>query len=130
MTILSSISFLCDAIFQCYFIPRPKLTEHTLPCQSGTICLITGGYVGIGKELARILYQAGGTVYIAGRSRTKFEAAADDIKQSALKSEGQLEFLELDLADLRSVKNSAEEFQRRERRLDVLVNNAGVVSYP
>ena len=54
----------------------------------------------------------------------------DTIKKLHPASEGKLEFLKLDLADLSTIKVSAEEFLAREKRLDVLWNNAGVMVPP
>ena len=52
--------------------------------------------------------------------------AIKDIKSANPESKGRLEFLELDLADLPTVKKAADEFMSRESRLDVLTNNAGI----
>lgn len=130
MTIASSISFLLDCLSQCYAIPQPLLTEVGLASQLGRVCLITGGYAGVGKELARILYSAECVVYVAGRSEDKFKAASDEIISTQTARRGRLEFLKLDLGDCKSVRNAALLFLQREERLDVLVNNAGVVSFP
>lgn len=69
-------------------------------------------------------------MYIAGRRQIEGLRAIDEIYKSHPNSTGRLEFLELDLADLNSVKKSAEEFLSRESRLDVLWNNAGVMLVP
>ncbi|KAK4544627.1 hypothetical protein LTR36_004199 [Oleoguttula mirabilis] len=119
-----------DALRQCFFIPAPTLTEKNLPDQSGRVFIVTGGYAGVGKELCKILYQKNGTVYVAGRSPDKADAAIDEFKRAFPSSDGKLEFLKLDLADLPTIKASAEDFQKREQRLDVLTNNAGVMTPP
>ena len=61
--------------------PKPQFTEQNLKPQNGRVFLVTGGYSGIGFELSRMLYQAGGTVYIAGRSQEKGEKAIAELKQ-------------------------------------------------
>lgn len=91
---------------------------------------MTGGYSGIGYELARILYQKNGIVYVAGRSSSKGTEAISNIKNACPESTGRLEFLQLDLSDLSTIKASAEEFLSREERLDVLTNNAGIATPP
>ena len=78
---------------------------------------------GVGKELCKILYQHNGTVYVAGRSQSKADAAIAEIKQAHPNSDGRLEFLHVDLADLPTIKKSVEDFQKREQRLDVLTNS-------
>ncbi|KAK5121599.1 hypothetical protein LTR85_004771 [Meristemomyces frigidus] len=124
------MSFVLDAFRQCFFIPAPTFTEKNLPDQSGRVFIVTGGYAGVGKELCKMLYQKNGTVYVAGRSPEKADAAIDEIKKAYPSSDGKLEFLKLDLADLPTIKASAEDFQKREQRLDVLTNNAGVMTPP
>ena len=78
---------------------------------------------GVGKELCKILYQHNGTVYVAGRSQSKADSAIEEIKQAHPNSDGRLEFLHVDLADLPTIKKSVEDFQKREQRLDVLTNS-------
>ena len=112
---------------QTFRIPNPRLTEKNLPSQDGRVFIVTGGNVGVGLELTKILYAAGGTVYVAGRSPVRCEAAIDAIQKSLPDSRGHLKFLQLDLSDFDSVKKAAQEFLANESRLDVLVNNAGIL---
>lgn len=91
---------------------------------------MTGGYAGCGKELSKILYSKNGTVYVAGRSKDKADAAIDEIKRANPSSDGRLEFLHLDLADLATIKSSVTAFLAKEARLDVLTNNAGIMTPP
>ena len=67
-------------------------------------------------------------MYVAGRSNDKAEKAISKIKAEYPNSKGRLEFLLLDLADLSTIRHAAESFMARESRLDVLTNNAGVMS--
>ena len=69
-------------------------------------------------------------MYIAGRSESKGNAAISRIKDAFLKSSGRIEFMNVDLSDLKSVKPAVEAFLSREQRLDVLINNAGVRHNP
>ncbi|CAK4033938.1 Hypothetical predicted protein [Lecanosticta acicola] len=119
-----------DSFFSCFFVPKPTLTEKNLPDQTGCVTIITGGYAGVGKELARILYQKNATVYVAGRSKEKAQNAVEEIKSSAPTSDGRLEFLHIDLADLSTIKPAVEAFLQKEQKLNVLVNNAGVMFPP
>jgi len=112
-----------------FFPPTPTLTETTLPSQVGKVFIITGGASGIGFELANILYHAGGKVYIAGRSESNARRAIELIQSSSpsiASSVGQLEFLQLELDDLSTIRASANVFKSKESKLDVLWNNAGV----
>ena len=110
-----------------FFPPRPTLTETNLPSQEGKVFLVTGGYSGVGFELCTILYQAGGKVYLAGRSSAKARDAIRSIEALSTKSTGgQITFLQLSLDDLKTIKPAAQSFLSNESRLDVLFNNAGV----
>ncbi|APA07496.1 hypothetical protein SS1G_01019 [Sclerotinia sclerotiorum 1980 UF-70] len=109
------------------FPPSPTFTDKNLPSQNGKVFIITGGSSGVGRELAEILFRAGGKVYIAARSEVNAKKAIDDIKSSSSSSNvGELAFLHLELDDLSIIKTSAETFMKKESKLDVLWNNAGV----
>ncbi|KAJ2989382.1 hypothetical protein NUW58_g3495 [Xylaria curta] len=115
-----------------FFPPKPSFTEADIPPLDGKVFLITGGASGIGYEIARALYQKNGRIYIAGRSESKAQKAITRIQQTLPLSEigGRLEFLHLELDDLNSIKSTVEEFKKREQKLDVLWNNAGVSRPP
>lgn len=115
---------------QSYCIPAPTLTEKNLPDQAGKVHIVTGGYAGVGEQLAKILYSKGAKVYVAGRSESKAKAAIERVKSACPDASGEIVFLKLDLADLPSIKATTEEFLAKESRLDVLVNNAGVMFPP
>jgi NAD(P)-dependent dehydrogenase (short-subunit alcohol dehydrogenase family) len=113
-----------------FFPPKPTLTEANLPSQKGKVFIVTGGYSGVGFELCKILYQAGGKVYLAGRSEEKALQAIADLKTGSPNSEGEIVFLSLKLDDLTTIKPAVEKFTSVESRLDVLFNNAGVSNPP
>ncbi|KAH9206604.1 short-chain dehydrogenase [Leptodontidium sp. 2 PMI_412] len=113
-----------------FFPPKPTLTEKTLPDQSGKVFIVTGGASGLGFELVNILHARNGKVYLAGRSEAKALAAIEAIEAKHPKSTGQILFLHLDLNDLTTIRKSADEFLAKEKRLDVLFNNAGVMVPP
>ncbi|GFG26086.1 uncharacterized oxidoreductase C736.13 [Aspergillus udagawae] len=112
------------------FPPPPTLTEKNLPDQSGKVFIVTGASGGIGKQLAAILYQHNAKVYIAARSQAKAQDAIAEIQHAIPNSTGGLIYLHLDLGDLSSIRISVDEFLRKESRLDVLWNNAGVMVPP
>jgi len=94
----------------------------------GRVAVITGASGGIGLETARALASAGATVVLGNRSIEKSEAAVADLKAGI--PDAQVEFLVLDLTSLASVRQFAEQFLARHDRLDLLVNNAGVMATP
>ena len=112
------------------FYPTYMTHKQKLTADYQYSFIVTGGYAGCGKELSKILYSKNGTVYVAGRSQEKADRAIDEIKKAVPSSDGRLEFLKVDLADLTNIKASADDFLKREQRLDVLTNNAGVMTPP
>lgn len=84
----------------------------------------------MGKQLARILYTANATVYLACRTESKALDAIKYIEGSAPDSKGRLEFLHVDLGDLTTIKPAVKAFTAKEDKLDVLFNNAGVMVPP
>lgn len=96
--------------------------------QDGRVALVTGGNGGIGLEAARLLAANGARVILGARDRAQADRALDDIRRTA--PHAAVEVLPLDLADLSSVELAATEFAARHPRLDVLVNNAGVMATP
>ncbi len=84
--------------------------------------LVTGASSGIGRATSLALGERGFHVVAAGRSRDRTRPVVEQIKSAG----GSAEFLDLDLASLDHVRQSAEEFEGRGRTIDVLVNNAGV----
>jgi NAD(P)-dependent dehydrogenase (short-subunit alcohol dehydrogenase family) len=94
------------------------------------VFLVTGGASGLGLELVKILYAHNAKVYVAARSEQKASKAVSSIESSVPKSKGELVFHHLDLNDLTLVKQSANLFLSKEKRLDVLWNNAGVMAPP
>ena len=118
------------AQFSQFFPSRPTFTGASIGSQEGKVFLITGGYSGIGLELAKILYKKGGKVYIAGRSEEKAQRAIQEIQSLSPESSGSLHFLALSLDDLSTIKASSDIFKAKESKLDVLWNNAGVSQPP
>ncbi|KAJ7114942.1 NAD-P-binding protein [Mycena epipterygia] len=106
----------------------PKFNPaRDVPDLSGKIILVTGGNSGIGYETVKVLLLKNATVYLAARSPAK---AKEAISQLEVETSKRAEFLELDLADLRSVRKAGEDFLARESRLDILFNNGGVMLPP
>lgn len=109
----------------------PKFSARDIPSMDGKICLVTGGNIGIGYETVKELVRKGAHVYLAARSQHKAEAAIKSINNDLdPKVTGKVEFLELDLQSLESTKKAAERFSSREGKLDVLINNAGIMAAP
>ncbi|KAL1266384.1 hypothetical protein QQF64_002059 [Cirrhinus molitorella] len=93
---------------------------------TGKTAIITGGNTGIGKATALDLAGRGVRVILACRNQKKAEGAINDIKKAT--GSNDILFMELDLGSLKSVRAFAENFLKSESRLDLLINNAGLVA--
>ena len=98
-----------------------------IPTLSGKTAIVTGANTGIGLEIARGLSRKGARVVLACRDADKANAAMDDISSGPERAD--LAYLHLDLANIASVRDAAEE-ARKEHRIDLLINNAGVMFPP
>ena len=103
-------------------------TFDDIPDQSGRTAIVTGANTGIGRETARMLVHKGADVVLACRNLEKGTAAVRDILDG--RPRGSARVLVLDLSDLDSVAAFAEAFARACDRLDLLINNAGVMVPP
>ena len=95
--------------------------------QSGRTYVVTGANTGLGFETTKALASRGARVLMGCRSETRALQAMEDIR-SAIPS-ADLEFVELDQSDLSSVRAAAEQITG-EPRIDVLINNAGIMVPP
>ncbi len=96
--------------------------------QTGRVALVTGANSGIGLETARALADHGAHVVMACRDLEKARRAADKLENDL--EQTSLELLALDLSDLVSVRRAADQFLTEHARLDLLINNAGVMGTP
>lgn len=88
-------------------------------------CIVTGANAGIGKETALGLARLGATVVMICRDRDRGETAQREIKQRS--GNDRVELMICDLASQKSIEQFANEFKQNYDRLDVLVNNAGIL---
>jgi NAD(P)-dependent dehydrogenase (short-subunit alcohol dehydrogenase family) len=103
-------------------------TAADIPDQTGRVAIVTGANSGLGLETARELARQGARVVMAARNLNK-AAAADHAIRSEIPS-ALLEVRRLDLASLDSVEMFATEVLNEHDRIDLLVNNAGVMATP
>ena len=91
---------------------------------NGKAALITGSTDGVGRVVAKRLADGGWRVLVHGRDRGRGEALVADIKSAG----GTAEFLQADLSSIAEVRRLADAVQKTTRRLDLLINNAGLGS--
>lgn len=106
----------------------PSWTVNDMPDQTGRVAVVTGANSGLGYETALALARKGAHVVMASRSTAKAETAAQAIRAEV--PAAQLTLLALDLASLASVRSFAAQVAARWPRLDLLINNAGVMAPP
>ncbi|KAH7134171.1 hypothetical protein EDB81DRAFT_657922 [Dactylonectria macrodidyma] len=109
---------------------EPEFSENGISDLTGYVVIVTGGNSGIGFETAKHLALRNARVYIASRSQQRVDEAIAQMNQSADGKTLDLHFIQMDLQDLKSVKRAATHFLEQESRLDILINNAGVMTVP
>ena len=102
-------------------------SKADIPSQAGKLAIVTGTG-GLGFETALALVEAGAEVILAGRNAQKGQQSVDAIM--ARKPRGRVRFAPLDLASLASVRAFGERMNAENRPIDLLINNAGVMTPP
>lgn len=107
---------------------EPTWDAERIPDQTGRVFVVTGANSGLGLATTRAIARRGGHVILAVRDEAKGRRAVADI--TAGQPHARLELRHLDLADLTSVRAFADRLRTDHSRLDVLVNNAGLMAPP
>ena len=103
-------------------------TAAKIPDQSGAVAVVTGANGGLGLEVARELARKGGHVVMAARDQAKAEAAVASIRDQV--PGASLELQPLDLASQASAREAAKRILGGHGRIDIVVNNAGLMGIP
>lgn len=107
---------------------KGKWTTADMPDLTGKLIIVTGGNSGLGYESVKAFAIKGAEVVLASRSGEKGEEARAEILKSV--PGGKITVMQLDLGDLESVRNFAKSFGKSYKKLDVLLNNAGIMMSP
>jgi len=108
--------------------PAEVWTADDVPDLTGKVIIVTGANSGIGYEAAREFARKGAQTILACRNMDKAQVALATIQIGM--PEAQVEIMQLDLASQASVHRFADEFKAKYDRLDVLLNNAGIMAVP
>ncbi len=103
-------------------------TTANIPNQTGRTAIVTGANTGLGLETAKALAAKGAHVVLAVRNLDKGAAAVEWISRSVPNAD--LELQRLDLGSLKSVREAADEIRAKHDTIDLLINNAGVMTPP
>ena len=103
-------------------------TTNNIPSQQGKTFLITGANSGLGFEATKVLSKKGAHIIMTARNLQKGNEALEAIKKE--NPNAKLDLMLLDLADFESIRNFSNEFHSKYSKLDVLINNAGVMNPP
>jgi NAD(P)-dependent dehydrogenase (short-subunit alcohol dehydrogenase family) len=105
-----------------------KWTADDIGDQTGRTAVVTGANSGLGFETAAALAAHGARVVLAVRTPAKGEAAAEQIRQRT--ADADMVVQQLDLASLASIREAATQLREEHLRIDLLINNAGVMYTP
>ncbi|KAL9129097.1 MAG: hypothetical protein Q9217_002369 [Psora testacea] len=118
---------------------KEEFSSKDMPSLVGSVAIVTGGAFlliklgcsdGIGYETSLQLALHGARVYILSRSSEKATQAISAMKQSAPDQKLDMHFLQVDLQSLASVNEAVQKFRANESKLDILINNAGIMATP
>ncbi len=101
---------------------------HTISPQSGRVAIVTGANDGLGFQTSLALSKTGMKVVMACRDTDKGHKAKETILSQV--PEADLEVMQLDLSKLKAVRKFADDYQKQHERLDLLINNAGIMIPP
>ncbi len=99
-----------------------------MPSQEGRIALVTGANSGLGFQSAKVLLEKGATVILGCRSLDKADFACRKLRQ--VTDSGNIVVSIIDLADLEKVNMAVDDITNKNLKLDLLINNAGVMAPP
>lgn len=105
---------------------KEKWTTENIPDLKGKVIIVTGGNSGLGYESVKAFAKNGAEVILTSRSIENGETAKTRIGRV----KGNISVLQLDLMDFASIKSFAENFKKKYNRIDVLLNNAGIMTTP
>ena len=105
-----------------------KWTQNNIPNLKGKTIIVTGGTSGLGFEAVRLFAKNGADVILTARKSKEGELAKKRITSNLPKAK--IQVMELELGDLESIKKFTKDYKKKHKKLDVLLNNAGIMWCP
>ena len=107
---------------------QQKWDSENISDQKGKVVIVTGSSSGLGYETAKVLANKNATVIVAVRNEVKGNAAVESIKAENPNTD--IQVILIDLSNLESIHKFTENFKKKFNKLDLLINNAGVMNPP
>jgi NAD(P)-dependent dehydrogenase (short-subunit alcohol dehydrogenase family) len=107
---------------------QQKWDSENISDQKGKVVVVTGSSSGLGYETAKVLANKNAAVIVAVRNEVKGNAAVESIKVENPNTD--IQVMLLDLSNLESIHKFTENFKKKFNKLDLLINNAGVMNPP
>ncbi|KAK0381706.1 hypothetical protein CPAR01_07084 [Colletotrichum paranaense] len=105
--------------------------EKDIPDLAGKVIIVTGGSSGLGKEsVIQLAKHNPAAIYLTARTEARGNAAIKEVEQAVPAAKNKIKYLELDLGSFASIKKSTDAFLTSADRLDILMNNAGLMATP
>ncbi|KAI3527632.1 hypothetical protein CSPX01_16817 [Colletotrichum filicis] len=102
-----------------------------IPDLAGKVIIVTGGSSGLGKEsVIQLAKHNPAAIYLTARTEARGNAAIKEVEQAVPAAKNKIKYLELDLGSFASIKKSTDAFLTSADRLDILMNNAGLMATP
>ncbi|WYZ36105.1 hypothetical protein EsH8_X_000752 [Colletotrichum jinshuiense] len=109
----------------------PFSPKDDIPDLAGKVIIVTGGSSGLGREsVLQLAKHNPAAIYLTARTEARGIAAIKEVHDAVPEAKGKIKFLELDLASFASIKKAANTFLGLSDRLDILMNNAGLMATP
>jgi NAD(P)-dependent dehydrogenase (short-subunit alcohol dehydrogenase family) len=105
---------------------KENWTTNNIPDLTGKVIIVTGGNSGLGYESVKAFAEKGAEVILTSRDLKRGEQAKNEIG----KTKGKIVVMQLDLASFDSINSFADTFKEKYSRLDILMNNAGIMTTP
>lgn len=117
-----------------FWPPKPAFVPAEYPDLADKVVIVTGGNTGVGYQTAKLMAGVcNAKVYILSRNEEKTKLAIENIRKEIQQEHSKdvnLRFIKLDLSDLTTIKQTANDFLKEEDRLDIIIHNAGVMTPP